>query len=397
MDHTPGTPQVLRAMNDRAALDALLAEGPLTRAGVGRITGLSKPTASQLLGRLEAAGLVEVAGTSSGSPGPGAQLYALNPRRAHVAGLDVTADGTRAAVADLTGRVVGRYQLDAPQGADTARHVAGAVDGALHDAGLTRRELHRVVVATPGAFDPGSGRLRYAAHLPGWHDPAVIDAVAAALALPVAYENDVNLAAVAEQELGVARGRGDFVLLWNGTGIGGALVIGGRLHRGFTGGAGEFGFLPVPGTPVVRKVAEADRGGFQDLAGAPGVVSHAHSLGLDVPQGRPADAAAALLARAAEDPGAPRHAALLQRHATSLALGLASVVAVLDPGLIVLSGPLNTAGGEPLRELVAAELADLAAPRPEVAVAGVRGDPVLRGALEAALRTTRDEVFDTSR
>lgn len=87
---TPGTPRVLRAMNDRAALDLLLAHGPLSRTRIGKLTGLSKPTASQLLARLEAAGLVLATGTSEGRPGPNAQLYAVNPVAAHAAGLDVT-------------------------------------------------------------------------------------------------------------------------------------------------------------------------------------------------------------------------------------------------------------------------------------------------------------------
>ncbi|MER7185676.1 winged helix-turn-helix domain-containing protein, partial [Streptomyces hyaluromycini] len=86
---TPGTPRVLRAMNDRAALDLLLEHGPLSRTRIGKLTGLSKPTASQLLARLEAAGLVLATGTSEGRPGPNAQLYSVNPRAAHAAGLDV--------------------------------------------------------------------------------------------------------------------------------------------------------------------------------------------------------------------------------------------------------------------------------------------------------------------
>lgn len=61
---TPGTPRVLRAMNDRAALDLLLEHGPLSRTRIGKLTGLSKPTASQLLARLEAAGLVLAGGTT---------------------------------------------------------------------------------------------------------------------------------------------------------------------------------------------------------------------------------------------------------------------------------------------------------------------------------------------
>lgn len=79
-----------------------------------------------------------------------------------------------------------------------------------------------------------------------------------------------------------------------------------------------------------------------------------------------------------------------------MATGLASLVAVLDPELLVLSGDLIVAGGEPLRELVQRELAELAASRPRLVLGSVREQPVLRGALESALATTRDEVFDTS-
>ncbi len=86
MAGTPGTPRVLRAMNDRAALDLLLEHGTLSRTRIGKLTGLSKPTASQLLARLEAAGLVLATGTTAGRPGPNAQLYSVNPAAAHVAG-----------------------------------------------------------------------------------------------------------------------------------------------------------------------------------------------------------------------------------------------------------------------------------------------------------------------
>ncbi|MFD4591000.1 ROK family transcriptional regulator [Streptomyces rubiginosohelvolus] len=397
---TPGTPRVLRAMNDRAALDLLLEHGPLSRTRVGKLTGLSKPTASQLLARLEAAGLVVATGTSEGRPGPNAQLYTVNPRAAHVAGLDVNGQRIVAAVADVTGATVGQFELATPgRRADSVvRQVADALDGAVKDAGLTRADVHRVVIGTPGAFDPGTGRLRYASHLPGWHSPTLLDELAAFLPMPVEYENDVNLVAVAEQRLGAARGHEDFVLLWNEEGLGAALVINGRLHRGFTGGAGEVGFLPVPGTPLVRQVVKANSGGFQELAGAQAVPRLAKALGIDTPQQPYAKVAAGLLARAAaayeEDEALTE---LLRQYAQRLATGLASVTAVLDPGLIVLSGGAVAAGGEILRSLIQSELAELAASRPRLVVGEIDRTPVLRGALERALADTRDEVFDTSR
>ncbi|MFE7764003.1 ROK family transcriptional regulator [Streptomyces sp. NPDC057438] len=409
-----GTPRVLRAMNDRAALDLLLEHGPLSRTRLGRLTGLSKPTASQLLARLEAAGLVVATGTGAdeprdggpgtggsgtGRPGPNAQLYAVDPTAAYAAGLDVTPERVLAAVADITGRTVGEFAVPTPgrrPAEPVVRQVTAALDGAAKAAGLVRSDVRRLVIGTPGAFDPNTGRLRYASHLPGWHSPALLGELAAALPMPVEYENDVNLAALAEQRLGAARGHEDFVLLWNEGGLGAAVILGGRLHRGFTGGAGEVGFLPVPGVPLVRQVTKANSGGFQELAGSQIIPRLARELGISpIPKGPYTEVAAELVARAAADPGSGPHRRLLATYATGLATGIAALVAVLDPELVVLSGTALTAGGEPLRALVEAELAELAASRPRLVLGDVREHPVLRGALESALTATRDEVFDT--
>ncbi|MEU8773913.1 ROK family transcriptional regulator [Streptomyces sp. NPDC048606] len=404
---TPGTPSLLRAMNDRAALELLLTHGPLSRTRIGHLTGLSKPTASQLLARLEAAGLVLATGTDEGRPGPNAQLYELNPRAAYVGALDVTPERVLAAVADLTGTIVGGFALPYTEGTEAVAQVTGALDGALAAAGLGLTDLRRLVIATPGAFDPRTGRLRYASHLPGWHSPTLLDELATALPLPVEYENDVNLAAVAEQRLGAARGHEDFVLLWNEEGLGAALVLGGRLHRGWTGGAGEVGFLPVPGHPLVRQVTRANSGGYQELAGVQVLPALAAGLGVEAPPADPGEAAAtsagaevaagvALLRRAADRPEGA-HLRFLHSYATLLATGLASLVSVLDPEIVVLSGAVITAGGEPLRALLETELAELAPSRPRLVTGEVVDRPVLRGALESALATTREEVFDTSR
>ncbi|WOX24337.1 ROK family transcriptional regulator [Streptomyces solicathayae] len=397
---TPGTPRVLRAMNDRAALDLLLEHGTLSRTRIGKLTGLSKPTASQLLARLEAAGLVVATGTTAGRPGPSAQLYALDPRAGYAAGLDVNPYRILAAVADITGEVVGEYELPTPgrDRHDVVGQVRTALDGAVKDAGIALGDVRRLVIGTPGAFDPATGRLRYASHLPGWHSPTLLDELAAALPMPFEYENDVNLVAVAEQRLGAARGHQDFVLLWNQEGMGAALVLGGRLHRGFTGGAGEVGFLPVPGTPLVRGVTKANSGGFQELAGVQSVPRIARAIGIDTPEQPYVTTTAALLATASEEHGSdPLYAQLLDRYAERLATGLASLVAVLDPELVVLAGEAVVPGGEPLRARVQAELTELAAARPTLVLSAVPRRPVLRGALESALASTRDDVFDTSR
>jgi predicted NBD/HSP70 family sugar kinase len=315
----------------------------------------------------------------------------VNPRAGHVAALDVTPARIVAAVADITGRIVGEHVLRTPRrpGPDAVTNVLSALEGAATAAGVDATDLLHVAIGTPGAFDPRTRRLRYARHLPGWHDADLLDRLAEAVAVPVHVENDVNLAAVAELGSGRARGVDDFVLLWVDEGLGAAIVIGGRLYGGVTGGAGEIGFLPLPGTPLVRDVRRGNAGAFQELAGGPAVLALARSLGL-----RATSAPAAVEAAVSTpEPGDRLLATLGQR----LAVGIAALVAVLDPTLVLLSGSVALAGGERLRTAVADELGSLAAGRPRLELADVREGPVLTGALHTALAAARDDIFDTVR
>ncbi|GGU56230.1 hypothetical protein GCM10010211_21350 [Streptomyces albospinus] len=378
-------------MNDRAALDLLVSQGPLTRTRIGELTGLSKPTASQLLARLTAAGLVRTTGNVTGRPGPNAQLYEVNPLAAHVAALAVDQLGITAAVADITGRVLGEARVGTDAVAEgtphrTARLVAEAVDGALEAAGLDRGQLHGTVIGTPGALDPQTGRLRYAPHLPGWQSRTLKEELTAVLGTPLVIENDVNLAAVAEQHDGTAQDFDDFVLVWVDEGVGAAIVLGGRLLRGATGGAGEIGYMPLPGAPLARggdrSAARPDAGGgFQRLVGAPNVIELAREYGAS---------------RVRTVAGALARDDVRAEVARRLATGLAAVVAVVDPQLVVLSGEVPQAGGEALRARVEEEFTGLALPRPELRISNIAGNPILTGALLTALAEARDAVFDTA-
>src|SRR5687768_2051422 len=123
----PGTPRLLRALNDRAALELLLARGPLTRAQLGELTGLSKVTASQLVERLEERGLVTRVGEQAGGRGPNAQLYAVTPGSAYVIGAVVEADRVVASCADITGNVIGRAELSTKDTDEPVKVVHSAV------------------------------------------------------------------------------------------------------------------------------------------------------------------------------------------------------------------------------------------------------------------------------
>jgi predicted NBD/HSP70 family sugar kinase len=143
-------------------------------------------------------------------------------------------------VADITGAVVARHRLPTPgrSGGDVVvERVRDALTGACAPAGIEITALSRVVIGIGGAIAPSTGRLGYAAHMPGWHIPDLVGTLRDGIGVPLDVENDVNLVAQAEQSKGTARGHRDFVLLWADEGLGFALVLGGRLHRGATAGA----------------------------------------------------------------------------------------------------------------------------------------------------------------
>ncbi|HEY2316444.1 MAG TPA: ROK family transcriptional regulator [Streptosporangiaceae bacterium] len=388
MQRRPGTPSLLRELNDRSALELLLTGGPMTRAQLGEHTGLSKVTASQLLSRLEERGIVAVAGELASGRGPNAALYAVVPSTAYVAGLHVEQNEISAGVADITGNVVTRISVNPSDAADPVALVHGAVLAACSSAGVPPESLRAFVIGTPGVLDPRTGDPRLAVNLPAWHE-GVLAALRRDLGRPVTLENDVNLAAMAEQAVGAAVGVEDFVLVWIGVGLGLATVLGGRLHRGVGGAAGEIGYLPVPGVPLPQDVTHPATGAFQRLVGAQALVPLAAQYGFAEPTAAAAVAAAVGAAAA----GSARAGEFLSELAGRVATGVAAISVVLDPGLVVLGGDVGLAGGTELADRVAAEVGRICPARPDVVPTAVTGGPVLRGAILAAVDQARAELL----
>ncbi|MGI5467632.1 ROK family transcriptional regulator [Streptomyces sp. CA-132043] len=398
------SPRTARAINDRLALQFLESEGPLTAHQLKERTGLSRPTVADLVDRLGGAGLIEVVGEAGADRrGPNARLYGIVAGRAHLAGIDVRTHGVTVAVADLLGTV--RAQESVPVAGDAAPEEAlacayAALDRALERAGGVRP--HTVAVGAPGLVDPATGRLTGTGTLPSWHG-ALVTGLRDRLGAPLLLENEVNLAAIAERRDGAARDRDTFVLLWLGHGVGAAVVLDGRLRRGASGGTGEIGFLPVPGTPALPSATGCD-GGFHSLAASGAIVELAGEYGFaGVPDGPGAGSdtvsgtddeapAAERVVRAAVAAG-PAGADFLDALARRIAVGVAAVTALLDPGCVVLGGEIGRAGGAALATRVAACAAGMSPLHTEVRAGTVGGRAVLRGAVLAAKDAAQDDLF----
>ncbi|MFF9220072.1 ROK family transcriptional regulator [Streptomyces viridosporus] len=388
------SPSTARAINDRLALRLLQREGPLTAGRLKQLTGLSRPTVADLVERLTAAGLVAVVGEAGEQRrGPNAKLYGIVAGRAHLAALDVRTEGVAVVVSDLVGEVLAEASVPITGEAGTGPAVEQAValvERTVKEAGADR--LHTVGIGAPGLIDPASGALRDSTGLPEWHR-RLVDALQERLPeARVSVENETNLAALAEQRDGAAGDRDTFVLLWLGHGTGAAVILDGALRRGASGGTGEIGFLPVPGTDGLPSATDC-AGGFHSLVGAAAVAELAAEHGLVTAAAADPAAAEAVRAAAREAGPASAGARFLDALADRIVVGVASVVALLDPGCVVLGGEVGQAGGEALASRVRDRLAVVSPLPTEVRASALGGGAVLRGALLTARDRAQDELF----
>jgi len=380
----PGTPALLRSLNDRAALELLLDHGPLTRSQLGELSGLSKPTASQVVARLEDAGVISPVGAVAAARGPQASTYGVRTDRVLAVAVDLLPTGLHAVVVDASDAEhpvaevpLARAAAERSAAGDVRAAIAAACAAAGADAGAVRS----VVLGLQGAVDPRTDDLAFVGSLPGWPRRSTRAALERELGLDVRIDNDVNLAAVAERAVRGGEDAGDFALLWVGAGLGVAVDLGGRLHRGAAGGAGEIGYLPAPRAAAAIDPAARD---LQDLLGGSAVARVARAHGV---HGRTLESVLGALA------GHPARPAVLRDLAPRIALGVVPVLAVLDPGVVVLGGPVGAVGGTELADLVRAHVRRESPWSPHLVATAVPDLPVIRGARAVARRDLRERLL----
>lgn len=367
-------------------LEFIRQSGPVARAQIARDTGLSKPTVSQALAALERARLVREAGRTSGGKGPTALLYELNPKAGWVVGLDVGRGWVRAAIADLTGEIVARHDERARvrSAATLIGQLGEIAHGLAAEAGIRWRQVTFAMVGSPGVFEPTRGQVSLAHNLPGWGRQGLVEAVQRELGTNIAFENDVNLAAMGERWRGLGKDVDDFVYLHVGTGVGLGLVFNGELFRGASGAAGEIAYLPI-GVPDPHEPRSRRRGALERSLGADGVVAAARLEGM-----RPPLTAKKVFAAARK--GDDRALRVVAKVAELIALAIASVVPVVDPDLVILGGGIGH-NGDLLLEPVTAELRTLSPFHTPISVSALGEDAAVVGAVAMALRAAQDRLF----
>jgi predicted NBD/HSP70 family sugar kinase len=372
-------PPLLKNLNERTVLEAIRDGAPISRAEISRRVGISKPTVSLALKALLEAGLVRESPEELDGPTYGAVHFEPVPDAAVVVGLDLGARFLRSAVCDLRGTIRARQDVELrPPASETALDVVPSLLASLlASTGVESSVVDAVIVGVPGVVDARSGTVRVT-HLTDLEGRAFGRELSELLSLPVTLENDVNLAALGEQWLGVARGVDDFVFLSVGTGLGAGLVLGGKLHRGHHGAAGEVDY-------ALAGLAQQ----IDPSAGAVSSLASTLAAGGATSLEPPFDVRTIFAAARGGDSVAR---AVVDENARRIALHIASVAAVADVELVVLGGGLG-ANGDLLLAPVRALLPQWLPYPPRVEVSSLGEAAVLTGALAVGRVAALDNVF----
>ncbi len=352
----------VRQLNAVACLTVLRDHArPLTIAELAVATGLSRPTVDAVIGDLIKLAPVRPAAARQ-SPGAGrpARAHVFDPEAGRVAGIDVGAGRIRAWIADLAGGVVGRAETKVPAGTDgTGRIelVRDVVRGAMIDSGAEVVALRSAGVGVPGILDH-DGRITRSLAVPEWIGTELSGPLSAALGCPVVVENDIKLAALAEQRLRVDAD--DLVFLQIGHRISAALIMNGTILQGRHRLAGELGSLRG-----MRWTETSARGRLRWRTARTGRQVFA-------------------LGRA----GDQRAATEIKEFCAEIAPKIATIALTVDPGLIIIGGGLSRAGDDLIMPLTAAVRRMLMTDEmPVITTSRLTSEGTLCGALGAAFES----------
>jgi predicted NBD/HSP70 family sugar kinase len=335
------SPEAVREFNRSRILAAVREQRANSRAELCAATGLSRSTVTGfVLDLLDRGVLLEIAEADGvgRQPGRPTRRLQLAPRTDLVVAVDFGHSHCRVGIVDATGAVLAEANrhLDVDSSADDALAQAQRMIARLTKSSK-RERIGAGAIGLPAPVDIQSGSVGPGNILPRWVDRRPAQELQAAVGIPFAVDNDANLGALAEVTYGVARGVADLIYVKASTGIGAGFILGGRVHRGSTGRAGEIGHVPVdPGGPACRC---GNRGCLETVASSTQVLS-----ALQPRHDQPLTIGRVVELVAEHDAGAVR---VIGDAGRMIGRVLADAVNNLNPEMVALGGEL-AAAGEPL-------------------------------------------------
>ena len=380
-------------------IEAVRANGEISRRLIAKETGLSTPSVTRLINGLVSADFLQVDDSSSmegAGPGRPASIIKLNPDCGCIIGVDVGEHLIQVALGDMNGNILAKSEkpTDAEQGGDvTCKNIAAGVDEVLAEHGAQRKPdqpLRAITIGAPGTIDPVSSRVVKAPMINGWSDFDLKGKLREQLPMvPLRIENDNNAAAIGEYAVGVAKGVDNFVYASIRRGIGAGIFINGKLYRGSAGFAGEMGkmvwdsnftFSPKRGLGYLESICAEDalvEREKQALAGLEAENSQRPTM--------------RSISKAAAD-GNPKAIEVLKSILEPLGLAVANIASLLDPQVIVLGGDIHFAmdiAVDGLNETIG----KLVPTPPQVLASSLEDQAIIRGTLYQAHQDACDRLL----
>jgi predicted NBD/HSP70 family sugar kinase len=390
----PGSLESLRARNRARALAVLQRRGAASQADIVRATGLSRTTVSSLVAELLEEGIVvERADSERPAPSPSggrpATLLSLEPSSGGFVGVDFGREIVRVAVANRSGELLVDARSDrlevAHQAGEALAVAARMVSSALGEAELQSDRVLGAGVAVSAPVRSDSPGFASGVIFPSWADINVAELLGERFGVPVHVGNDANLGALAEATFGAGRGKRNLFYVMLSEGIGGGVIMDGRIYMGQTGAAGELGHIVVdPDGQVCRC---GNRGCLATVAGGAALTAalrqiHGPHMTVDELIGLSHDA----------DPGAAR---LIADAGEAVGRVLAATCSVLDPEIVIIGGELAPAG-QPLLGSIETSLERWISPASghyPVALGELGAKAEVLGAIALAMSHVADETL----
>jgi len=353
-----GDHSLVRTINLSVVLTCLREHAPLSRAQLAAITGLNKTTVSSLVNQLLQNQFVREIGYGPSSSGRPGVLLELNPKTGSIIGLEIGVDFILLMLTDFKAQVLWRWEErnGDNQRADLVIERAGNI---VNRAFSKSRELGLPVmgigIGIPGLIDVKTGTVLFAPNL-RWHNVSVQDELNKRFPVPIIVDNDANTAALGEKYFGVARDSDTFVYLGAGVGLGGGIFIGDQLYRGHRGYAGEVGHMTIVEDGLLCNCG--NRGCWETLVSQTAVLNRVRQALQKGQTSRWASDGAldqSLITidnvfQAAKE-GDPIAATALQETGRYLGIGIANLVNVFNPEMVILGGILSRGGDIILPEI----------------------------------------------
>ncbi|SDF13749.1 ROK family transcriptional regulator [Sporolituus thermophilus] len=382
----PGNVQTIKRLNREAILQCLRENGRLSRASLAKMTSLSKPGVSAIVSELLQEGLLREVGEGASSGGRKPILLELNSDQFFIMAAVFEGMRLELALANLDGAIVAAQSIRVEQsfaGQDLSAYLQECIATFLKTSAVDSERLLGIGVGLPGITRRGSGKISFSP-ITDWHDWPIKEELEQRFVLPVMVDNDVNLMALGEFYKGAGKGRQHVVYIYVGTGIGAGIILNGQLYRGVADAAGEIGYMMIGRleTRISDKYGTFE-GNYSTLAlynrvkKTPGLnhlaTDHAENI---------------ILKLVREATGCEVARSLLEEACLKWCYGIANVVSVLNPELVILGGDMPYIGAWGI-DFIRTNLAKLVPVVPEVQFAELRERAGIMGAVYQVLESDR--------